>query len=225
MEKKSGKRFKSLGKFPVPCAEEMKKCYSCWTGGEEERKKYAAQNAALEDLFKRHPENTEKNIVLVKIATLDKFYSTYIFGAAYKIAERIVAIKDMDERLKRGDLTLVDDVADVKGCGVLYSFASKYCSFHRPDVYPIYDSNVCESLRYFCRDATDEDGESALPSKIFKKLALGKNNRDYLRYVSAVNAFIDTFGLKIGGKYDYKKVDAYLWKIGREIKKGCESLG
>lgn len=213
-------RFTISSEFHIPCMEEVKKYCSRWVGGEEEKEKYSAQNSAIINLFNLYPKNTDMDVVLVKIATLDKFYSTNI-RKPYKLAKHIISIKDMDNKLEKNDLSLVDDVANAKYYDkVLYSFASKYCSFHKPTVYPIYDSNARVALQYFYRSIRDENGNSVLPAEIFENIALGKNNNhNYLNYVNAIKVFIDTFDLKVNGEYDYKMIDAYLWKIGKEMKK------
>jgi hypothetical protein len=52
-----------------------------------------------------------------------------------------------------GDVTLVNDIAKVTmDNGVVrnfYSFATKYCSHHKPLDFPIYDSYVDRLLCYF----------------------------------------------------------------------------
>jgi hypothetical protein len=51
--------------------------------------------------------------------------------------------------LNRGDDTLVEIISKIIIEGrnhYYYSFATKYCSFHRPDSYPIFDSRVKEYL-------------------------------------------------------------------------------
>ena len=52
----------------------------------------------------------------------------------------ILALK-IDDRLKRGDLTLVEEIANISAHGKSYHllhFASVYCNVHQPDLYPIY---------------------------------------------------------------------------------------
>lgn len=58
----------------------------------------------------------------------------------------------IDERLMAGDVTLVSDIQKVVINGVeknFYSFATKYCSHHRPLDFPIYDSYLDKVLCFF----------------------------------------------------------------------------
>jgi hypothetical protein len=100
-------------------------------------------DATVRLVFDSWPSNHVYAEVLAKVVVLNRLYSTNIFNV-YAVAEHIVRLQ-IDERLASGDLTLAADLARVKiGDGVRnnYSFATKYCSFQRPDVYQIYDSYV-----------------------------------------------------------------------------------
>ena len=55
----------------------------------------------------------------------------------------------VDERLAHGDLSLVSDIAQMKfgeKSRFNLSFASKYCSWHQPTPYQIYDGVVNQML-------------------------------------------------------------------------------
>ena len=74
--------------------------------------------------------------------------------ASVSISENADCILELniDERLKKGDETLVNDIATITINGKekhFYSFATKYCSHHFPTVFPIYDSFVEKCLIYF----------------------------------------------------------------------------
>ena len=68
------------------------------------------------------------------------------------IAYHIYNIKDIDNALKKGEYSLIDRIA--RGHGVsskgkekhFYSFASKYCSFHNPEKFAIYDMLIQDLL-------------------------------------------------------------------------------
>ena len=137
--------------------------------------------------------------VLLKTASLNDFYSTNIFKI-YPLARHIVEL-DIDGRLRAGDLSLVTDIQRVSGTNRnFYSFASKYCSHHRPLVYPIYDSYVDKVLRYYRR----LDG-----------LAKFRNDelKDYERFVELLNKFRLFYNLE---EYGLKEVDKYIWQLGKE---------
>ena len=108
------------------------------------------QENSLDKLFfKTYPNNIDINDILIKTSSLNDFYSTNIFSV-FSIAKHILEL-NIDERLKSGDETLVDDIARVtiNGKKKFYSFASKYCSHHYPTAFPIYDSYVEKVLMHF----------------------------------------------------------------------------
>ena len=67
------------------------------------------QEDSLDKLFfELLPSNEEISDILLKFATLNDFYSTNIFSV-YPVAEHILSLK-IDERLRQGDVTLVNDI-------------------------------------------------------------------------------------------------------------------
>ena len=112
---------------------------------------YVNQENALDKLFfNLCPENKDISDILIKCSSLNDFYSTNIFKV-HNVAKHFLNQK-IDERLAVGDLNLVMDLANIEINGkrfFFYSFATKYCSHHRPDIYPIYDSYVNKLLKYF----------------------------------------------------------------------------
>ena len=140
--------------------------------------------------------------VLIKVCSLNDFYSTNIFSP-FIIAKHIVSLK-IDERLKNEDLELVNDIAKVKVNGnkeiKFYSFATKYCSHHKPTVYPIYDSFVEKLLMYFKK--TDKFYK-------FKKEDL----KNYPIYRNILIGFRTFYRLE---KYNLKEIDKYLWQAGKQ---------
>jgi hypothetical protein len=115
---------------------------------------YVLQESSLRKLFAvTYPRNVDMDDVLIKVCSLNDFYSTNIFSP-FTVAKHIVDL-DIDQRLANRDLTLVNDIAVVKVNGQktinFYSFATKYCSHHFPEDYPIYDSFVEKMLMHFKR--------------------------------------------------------------------------
>ena len=134
------------------------------------------------------------------MTALNQFYSTNIFSV-YPVAEHIKAL-DIDSRLKAGDESLVDDIRIVALNGReknFYSFASKYCSHHNPDAYPIYDSYVDEVLRYFRN--TDR----------FTGFRTGEL-KNYKSFKEILMTFRIYYGLE---QFSLKEIDKYLWQLGK----------
>ena len=86
---------------PKPSALEVNKYLNRW----ENLEGYTLQEKALKKLFlKLLPSNSEISDILLKASCLNDFYSTNIF-AIYPVAKHILNIKDLDERLKSGDIS------------------------------------------------------------------------------------------------------------------------
>jgi hypothetical protein len=108
---------------------------------------------SLAELFTRYPANSDHAQVFLKVVTLNTLYSTWmplysstrpdLRDMAQHIHENA---EQIDAALAAGSPEIVDTIASPKVPGkrdyYYFSFASKYCSWHRPESYPIYDSNV-----------------------------------------------------------------------------------
>lgn len=133
---------------PKPGISEVTKYLKEW----KKLEKYTSQERALNKLFlELLPGNSEITDILLKASCLNDFYSTNIF-AIHSVAEHILSVKDLDKRLKSGDINLVSELEEVKigdNKRYFYSFATKYCSHHNPIAFPIYDSYVEKVLVYF----------------------------------------------------------------------------
>ena len=110
--------------------------------------RYKPADDAINKLFSAFPDNKEVEDILLKISVINDLYSTNIL-ATFKMAEHIQKL-NIDQRLKDGDLDLVNQIAtghEIRRKKTntelnLYSFATKYCSWHNQDSYAIYDSFV-----------------------------------------------------------------------------------
>ena len=122
-----------------------------YLGKWEQLENYRLQEASLGLLFHSLCPRTRKiEHVLLKVSALNDFYSTHVFDT-YSLAKHILQ-KDIDARLETHDYSLVNEIAKISIKGKLknfYSFASKYCSHHKPDSYPIFDSFVEKMLLYY----------------------------------------------------------------------------
>lgn len=169
----------------------------------EELEQDEAQTTALETLFtKTYPNNTDLCHILIKASALNDFFNTNIFKI-WPVAKHIQAL-DIDERLRSGDPSLVEDLALVDfGNNIhkrLYSFASKYCSFHQPELFPIFDRYVEKMLLHFKR--------------VDKFCTFNARDlRDYPKFRAIVNSFQEYYGLKTFSK---RELDHYLWQSGFE---------
>jgi len=182
-----------------PSIEEVDRYLQIWDNID----KYILQESALNKLFIRtYPKNIDTDDVLIKVTSLNDFYNTNIFSP-FIVAKHIVEL-DIDKRLETSDITLVNDIGRIKINNEktinFYSFATKYCSHHKPLDFPIYDSYVDKILRYFMKNDN---------FYVFKILEL----REYPVFKKVLINFRKYYGLE---NYSLKDIDKYLWQLGKE---------
>lgn len=192
--------------IPEPSIEEFKDYLKKW----DEKDEYKDKEEALNKLFfELCPKNIDIKDILLKASTLNDFYSTNIFSI-YPVAKHIQD-KGIDSKLKEGDISAVSDIQFVTigdKTWNFYSFASKYCSHHNPEEYPIYDSYVDEVLWYFRNLCNSEKSEKPSFSN-FKR----KDLKDYVKFKGIILEFRDYYGLT---NFTLKQIDQYLWQLGKE---------
>jgi hypothetical protein len=125
-------------------------------------KKFDRENRTIEEsltaLFRQYPHNTDPHHVLLKVIALNALYSTRIPVYSEKIPNALDMTHhihqhgpEIDSALASGSTEIVDQIANLrvpkKGQRCYFSFASKYCSWQKPQSYPIWDSNVQAYLR------------------------------------------------------------------------------
>ena len=186
--------------IPRPSAEEVTKYLIKWNTLEN----YVAQESALNKLFWHIvPTNSCLDDVLLKVATLNTFYSTNI-KSVFTVAKHICSL-NIDARLQEGDESLVDEIANVTMPGGKvrneFSFATKYCSHHHASAYAIYDSYV-EKLLCYLRDV---DGFSVFHKEELRRFAVLKH---------VILDFRSFYSLE---SFTLKEIDQYLWQLGKEM--------
>lgn len=190
-----------ISSIPTPCDSEVDKYLKQW----KSTNKYVCHENSLKVLFqKTYPNNDNINEVLIKVSSLNDLYSTNILSP-YDVAKNILTIPDIDIRLKRGNSSLVEEIAEVTIGGKninFYSFATKYCSFHNPNAYPIYDSYIEKVLCYF------QKNNSFVNGKFIKK-----NLKNYDYFIKVLDDFKNKYGLN---NYKTKELDRYLWLLGKK---------
>ena len=190
------------GKIERPCKEVMDKWLKMW----DEKEGYIEQENALDKLFfQLCPENSELDDILIKCCTLNDFYSTNI----YKVLKVAQIIREMgvdlviksDKRNPAFVEELCNRVKNATGRGI-YSFATKYMSHHRPDLYPIYDSFVAKILRYFRDNEGFKDVDNFSDDEL----------ENYTSFCRIIDNFKVYFSLQ---NYSVKDVDKLLWQMGK----------
>ena len=192
--------------YPTP---ELVKEYVDKFDNDNNRSEYFKDSAIIK-LFEKFPNNTELDEVLAKVTLLNAFYSTQILDMDLLNVSRDIVALNIDSSI-RGDNIDIDVVNRIAYDDrrlyqrKLYSFASKYCSFHNPERFPIADSyskgmlyymNNCEDTRFhfFTQGFTQND----------------LNN--YYNYCKVYSAFVEHYKLV---NLSFKEIDKYLWKYAK----------
>ncbi len=196
------KRFERRADIPAPTTAEIVKDIAADKNAPDH---YAAQERAVNRVFRDYPENNDLVEILIKVCVLNDFYSTNILSA-FKMARHIFDLK-IDSRLAAKDLTVVNDIAllnvDNGKTRNFYSFATKYCCHQNQDAYPIYDSYVARLLTYYAQvDKFDT----------FKPQDL----RNYPRYCEVLQNFRKYYALN-SEEITTRTLDAYLWRLGKKV--------
>ncbi len=163
----------------------------------EEEKFSAPVKAMFKICQETFPKNINKEEVLLKCAVVNSFSSTNVLDLN-TVANHIVNLR-IDERLNNNDLSLVKDISEVEigeKIHTFYSFASKYCHYHKPETYAIYDSYVAKVLCSFPKDfGTIKEREL----------------RNYPQFIKVLKEFRQHYGLNLS----LLDLDKYLWQLGR----------
>lgn len=169
--------------------------------------KYGKEAKLIKKVLLKYPLNKDILAVAIKIAIIDITNNTNIskhkkFVSLYDLAKHICSINNFDKRLQKGDVTLVNQIANVKGKRNFFSFATKYCCYHnyyiyKKDDYSIFDGVVIKNLPKY---------NEKIKSSWLKKC---KENYDYNSFNEAINKTLDMNNIRIKNKKRY--FDWFLW--------------
>lgn len=203
-----------------------------------EQKDIELQEELLTKVFQKNTitkENTNLDIILMKVTLLNSFYSTMIKNKDLVAVARYIECLGIDERLaQNGDKPNIELVYELaygirdyvikKDINNIYSFASKYCAWHEPNLYPIVDSYTKGMLYQI-------NGELDLWSKIVRK------NSEWCTRVThkALNHYDVYYDLYMGVlsyvKKEYKltlslkQLDIFLYEYGKEYEIQSQESG
>lgn len=161
----------------------------------------ALVESALHRLLDQFPLNEDVRDVVLKVATINALYSTRIY-ALVDLAGHITA-QGIDPLLAAGDPEAVKRIARIRFSGDgkerhIYSFASKYGSWHNQTAFPIYDSRARRTLwKYWKQDKFYEFSTDDLWCY-----------SGYAKFREIVDAFRSHYGLT---EFNYKEVDKFLY--------------
>jgi hypothetical protein len=165
-----------------------------------------------------YPEHDIFENVLIKILLINSFYNA---GLNTTVSTSTISLVDMAnhivhlERAEEESLTnLINDgnyravnlIGGLQKYNNAYCFASKYCSFHNMEKYPIMDSNARGFVYYFLKELNGRD--------LFNQYTQ-KDLYEYEKYADVVT-FIKEDVLR--DKVSYKQLDVFMWAFGKANK-------
>ena len=159
-----------------------------------------AADEAIALLIDKYPQNQEVKEVLLKVAAINQLYNAGVYTRAiYSVAELICDI-EIDSELNEGSLDVVGELAhrEITGENHRYVFATKYCHWHRPTLYPIYDDVVADLLWKY---------QKAYRFAEFRKGDLVSEN--YPLYKGIIEKFKSEYDL---GGVSFRELDKFLWR-------------
>ncbi len=172
---------------------------------------YGKEALIIHDVLNAFPDNTDLNTVAMKIAVIDVTNSTHLAQkksliSLYDISKLIINIKDFDVRLQQGDPDLVNDIAKNTGAINLFSFATKYCTYHNVEIYgrddySIYDGIVKEALPHYVRGLS------------VHKIDTWRRSYNYAAFNECIGKLLDDCDIHIS--FRRRKFDHFLWYTNR----------
>ena len=177
----------------------------------KESNNYGKENLIIHDVLNAFPENTDVNTVAMKIGVIDVTNSTNLAKyksklSLYDVSKLIVDIPDFDKRVAAGDPELVNIIARNTGAINLFSFASKYCTYHNVEVYErddysIFDGIVQKSLPHYLTGVTAH------------KIDTWRTSYDYVSFNDCIGKLLDDNDIHI--PFRRRKFDHFLWYANR----------
>lgn len=176
-------------------------------------KYHQRDNDVLKYLFEKMPTNQNAEEVFIKVVVIDFIYSTqlkHLIGGAgvHDLVDLILGL-NFDARVKIGDPTLVNDIANNNGGVNLFSFASKYCALHNwyvygKDDYSIYDSVVARLFPKYT--AISHKNDPKITQISASQVERWRQGKDYKSFNDAIGAFLDSIGIE-EKKYPWRRSD------------------
>lgn len=173
---------------------------------------YGTNFRTIHDVLKRFPLNNDYELVAMKVSLIDSTNSTNISRYINKISlseivELILHIRDFDARLSQGDPALVSQLARSNGNVNLFSFASKYCTYHNVEVYEkddysIFDSVVKDALAFY------------IPGLTKSMIDKWRKTYNYVAFNRCIGELLDQNNIQI--PFRRRKFDHFLWYANRK---------
>ena len=203
--------------LPCPTVELIEKACKEFDDNPDNKLKRSALNL----LLLTFPENAVESHVLLKVLAIDTIMKTRVQSIHVgPLALHLVAQK-VDSLFAKESLNAVELISKCHGLHRYYSFATKYCSWHKPGVYPIYDRNVVECLwRYNTGIETETTCKHSFTEQFKGRSAFENKLKVYTAFVKVMGEFRTHYDL---GSLCFRQIDKFLWAEGDPIIKEAKA--
>lgn len=172
---------------------------------------YGPEMEMITRCLRKFPNNTDPDVVAMKVGLIDITNSTHLSQHKSKISmvelsNIIASIPDIDARIKAGDPEVVNLIARSNGKINLFSFASKYCCYHNRNLYERDDYSILDTVlkdylpRYF-GDVTRN------------QIQRWQDSFNYKAYNDYITRKLDELGITV--EYRKRKFDLFVWYKNR----------
>jgi hypothetical protein len=151
--------------------------------------------------FHLNPANTEVDVIRMKVGFVNDRDMKLAINPEDMV--RHIMKLNIDPRVQSGDLTLVDDIAAINGSPepALLHFASAFCNFHHPELFPIYSNQYLDFYLEYIKHY---------------KLPLDAERLDtYDVFCAALNDLVNR--LKLSGKMNYLQLRKFAWLYAEKV--------
>lgn len=172
---------------------------------------YGPEMEMITRCLHKFPDNTDPDVVAMKVGLIDITNSTHLSQHKSKISmvelsSIIASIPDIDARIKAGDPEVVNLIARSNGKINLFSFASKYCCYHNRnlyerDYYSILDTVLKDYLPRYFGDVTRN------------QIQRWQDSFNYKAYNDYITRKLDELGITV--EFRKRKFDLFVWYKNR----------
>jgi len=149
-----------------------------------------------------------KKVLYPSVEVVQNYINKFNGNQELTVVEDVVAehisSRNIDAKLRDRSLELVGEIAHIEINGKLrnnYSFASKYCHWHQPEKYPIYDS-YADNLLW--RNRKQDKFIAFTQAELLQ----------YPRIKQIIEDFKNHYGLS---QFSFNDLDKFLWGYGKEV--------
>lgn len=182
---------------------------------------YGVSERALKEVFLKYPDHNSLEGIVIKVALLDRMYSTNLGKAEKDIvsfAKKIMAIENIDKRISNGDYSVIEEIIKIIPNKKPFSFATKYCCLHNYFIYEKDDYSIVDSIvkKYLSKYIKQAKKENKLTYSISNsQLEKFQQDGQYKEICDIIGDLLKVYNIDLPNKR--RVFDYFLWIQGKGI--------